>query len=146
MPTITDDILAAIERRGLADGVPVEHLDTHVADVLGVPPDHYAAWQLVGGAIASYASAHHHDAEGGLLSPPHVATVAGQLSRLWEQLGRVHQASVTGVPGERQVRELIGELFVLTDWLLADGGDRDAVGVDDVPDVLADLASDGGGR
>jgi len=140
MITLSDEILSTIERRGLADGVPVEQLDTHVADVLGVPPDHYAAWRLVGGAIASYAGAH--TAAGQLPIPPHIATVAGQLSRLWEHLGRVHQATVTGAPGERVVRELIGELFVLTDWLLGSDGEPDAP----TPNALRDLEHEGVGH
>lgn len=143
MIALHDEILSTIERRGLADGVPVDQLDTHIADVLGVPPDHYAAWQLVRGAIASYAAAHATSDDGSFATTPEITTVAGQLSRLWEQLGQVHQASVAGVPAERFVRELIGELFVLTDWLLAT---RD---LDDLPSrerPARDLASEGASR
>jgi hypothetical protein len=144
MTALHDEILSAIERRGLADGVPVEQLDTHVADVLGVHPDHYAAWRLVSGAIASYVTAH--TTGTGPTAAPYLTTVAGQLSRLWEHLGRVHQAAVAGVPGDRVVRELIRELFALTDWLLAH---RD-VGAETTPDTVAtydaalrDLVSEG---
>jgi hypothetical protein len=145
MTALHDETLSSIEHRGLADGVPVQQLDTHVADVLGVPPDHYAVWRLVDAALSSYATANGASAA----TSPQVTTVAGQLSRMWEHLGRVHQASVTGVPSDRVVRELIRELFVLTDWLLA----HRTVGAESMPDTVAtydaalqDLASEGDGR
>ena len=53
-----DETLSAIEHHGLSAGIPTEEIDQHVADVLGVPPDHYAAWQVVAGVIASYARTH----------------------------------------------------------------------------------------
>jgi hypothetical protein len=120
MTTVYDEILATIERRALTDGVPLDALDAHTADVLRIPRDHYAAWQLVCGAITSYAHANSLTPAG---PRPRAATVAEQLSRLWEQLGAVHQAAVSGADREvvqARSRELIGELFVLTEWLLAE--------------------------
>ena len=133
MNAMHDEILATIERRGLADGVPLVELDDHVADVLGIPPDHFAAWQLTSGAITTFAHAHglvDADLLEGTARRPEAATVAGQLRRLWEHLGALHHAA-TSCPDptavRSQARELIGELFVLTDWLLTDA-DREAVG------------------
>lgn len=127
MNAVHDEILATIERRALTDGVPPAELDDHTADVLGVPRDHLAAWQLVCGAITSYAQANTLPPSGGRPAGPRAATIAGQLTRLWEHLGAIHQAAVAGdqatVVGE-QARELIGELFVLTDWLLTDPDPR----------------------
>lgn len=144
MTVLHDEILSTIEHRGLTDGVPVEQLDAHVADVLGVPPDHYIAWRLVEGALTSYAITNTVGA-----TSPQVPTIAGQLSRLWEHLGRVRQASVTGVPSDRLVQELIRELFVLTDCLLA----RRDVDAETTPDTAApydaalqDLVPEGVGR
>ena len=120
MTTVYDEILATIERRALTDGVPLDALDAHTADVLRIPRDHYAAWQLVCGAITSYAHANSLTPAG---ARTRAATVAEQLGRLWEQLGGVHQAAVSGADREvvqARSRELIGELFVLTDWLLTD--------------------------
>ncbi|WP_052665359.1 hypothetical protein [Nitriliruptor alkaliphilus] len=142
MTALHDEILSSIEHRGLTDGVPVEQLDTHVADVLGVPPDHYAVWRLVDAALTSYATTN----GAGATTSPQVTTVAGQLSRLWEHVGRVHHASVTGVPSDRLVRELIRELFVLTDRLLAHGGGGAATSPDELAtydEALRDLVSEG---
>lgn len=118
-----DEILATIERRALAEGVPPAELDDHTADVLGAPRDHFAAWQLVCGAITSYAQANTLPPGGGRPADPRAATIAGQLTRLWEHLGAIHQAALSGEQPtvvSEQARELIGELFVLTDWLLTD--------------------------
>jgi hypothetical protein len=119
MTAVHDEILATIERRGLADGVPLAELDAHVADVLGVPPDHYAAWQLVSGALASYADVNILPVTDDLPVGPKCARVKAQLGRIWEQLGAVNDA-VAGTDGQPPLRELMGEVFVLTDWLLAD--------------------------
>jgi hypothetical protein len=87
--------------------------------VLGIPPGHYAAWQLVSGAITSYAHANAFPHRMGQTVSPQAATIAGQLHRLWEQLGRLrHTTAGDEIPDG--VRELIGELCVLTDWLLAE--------------------------
>lgn len=111
---VHDETVATIERRGLADGVPSAELDAHVADVLGVPPDHYAAWQLVSGALTTYADVNFP------VIPPDVG-LKEQLGRIWERLGSVTHA-VSDADDQRVVRELIGEVFVLTDWILV-GGD-----------------------
>ena len=119
-----DQVLATIDCQALAGGVPPDELDDHTAEVLGVPRDHLAAWQLVCGAITTYARASTAPRDNDPSTNPRVTTLAGQLTRLWEHLGAIHEAAPTD-PGNpvvvrEQSRELIGELFVLTDWLLSD--------------------------
>ena len=117
-----DDTLSAIERQGLSAGIAADEIDQHVADVLSVPPDHYAAWQVVTGAITSYAHTHRpvvDDADHQVRRPDEA--VADQLRRLWEHLGTIHHAAISGGSPSlvrEQARELIAELFELTDRLL----------------------------
>ena len=119
-----DETLTSIEQRGLSAGIAPEEIDEHVAEVLAVPPDHYAAWQLVAGAIASHA--HNHEAVAAEAPAAGHRTVEGpvaeQLRRLWEHLGVIHHTAVSDgsqTVVREQARELIAELFALTDRLLA---------------------------
>jgi hypothetical protein len=95
--------------------------DAELVDALGVTPDQYASWQLVTAAIDIAAAT-----GDPRLRPPDradaaTATVAHQLARLWVLVGGLHRSATTSptaaVAG--RTRELITELFVLTDWLLA---------------------------
>jgi hypothetical protein len=100
--------------------------DTEVADALGVTADQYASWQLVTAAIDIAAATGNPR-----LRPPDradaaTATVAHQLARLWVLVGGLHSSATTSATAGPAVvgrtRELITELFVLTDWLLTRPG------------------------
>ena len=49
-----EHVLADIEQKVQADGVPLDEVDAAIADVLGVPADYYFAYLLVWGAIEAY--------------------------------------------------------------------------------------------
>lgn len=53
-----EHVLADIEQRVQADGVPPDEVDAAIANVLGVPADYYFAYLLVWGAIEAHIESH----------------------------------------------------------------------------------------
>ena len=51
-------VLADIEQRVQADGVPPDEVDAAIANVLGVPADYYFAYLLVWGAIEAHSQSY----------------------------------------------------------------------------------------
>ncbi len=127
MTTEHDEVLCAIERRAVAEGVALEDMDAHIADELRVPRDHYIAYLLVWGAIESYRFIHvepapRHTQPAGE-SPADPVANARILRRLWEHAGHIHEAAVHDgdirAVVREEARDLIAELLGLTEHLLS---------------------------
>lgn len=126
MTTEHEHVLAAIEQRALAMGLPVDEMDAHIADELRVPRDHYIAYLLVWGAIESYRLVHY-----GPIPPDgfrsrangHEPGDARALRRIWQHAGAIHEAAINGgdirALVREQARDLIAELLTLSERLLA---------------------------
>ena len=90
-----EHVLADIEQRVLADGVPIDEVDPAIADILGVPADYYFAYLLVWGAIEAHRhSAGARDETDRLTATEPVLDLAASLT---DEIGRlaasIHEAS-----------------------------------------------------